>query len=423
MHIRWQTQVLAVFLAVGLYGLAWQRDVVDPLQFFFRSPGEVTLLVIMDTVRSDHLSVCGYSRPTSPTLERLVADGAHLSCEAKAPGSWTLPSHASFFTGEEITVHGAHAVVSGARLDLDTNETVRPLGAELPTLAERWVGQSVLVSANPVLGPASGLTRGFDVVRTPSRFGEWFGDGVVAEVRDVLRFHTTESPLLLVVNIADAHQPWLAVPKEVEWAVPRDAFRYKSSVPGDPWRTWFAGTHPDPIAFQAQITDLYDYAVYRSDQTLGRVLDVIAAYGRSSSRLLITSDHGEMLGEDGFIDHGHMLEDGNQNVFVLDSRAPLPEGPLNAMVVHDRILGLERTLAVRAAAFPHTQRAAFSEGRAFGALTARSWSPDVRWKADEPAPSEEAFSKFVSETRASLHSFAPLDSDLTEQLKAVGYLD
>ncbi len=35
-----------------------------------------------------------------------------------------------------------------------------------------------------------------------------------------------------------------------------------------------------------------------------------------------------------------MLEDGNQNVFVLDSRAPLPEGPLNAMVVHDRILGM-----------------------------------------------------------------------------------
>jgi len=409
-------------LTGGLLGLAWQRDLVDPLQPVFKQEGAVTLLVVLDTVRADHLSACGYERPTSPVLERLVADGAHLSCEAKAPGSWTLPSHASFFTGEEPTVHGAHAVEAGEALGLDTSETVRPLGEDLPTLAEGWAGQSVLVSANPVLGPASGLTRGFDVVRVPQHFGEWFGQGVVDQVRDTLRFDTDGRPLLLVVNIADAHQPWLEVPASLEWASPREAFRYQAALEDDPWRTFLAGTHPDPVGFQAQITDLYDYAVFRADHTLGETLEVIEAYGRHIVRLLITSDHGELLGEDGLLDHGHLLEDGNQDVFVLDSAQALPPGPLNAMVVHDRLLGLDRPLPVRAAAWPHAQRADWSGGRAFNTLQARSWDPPRRWTEGEASP-EQDFGVFVDAVKESATATEPLGPELTEQLRAAGYLD
>jgi arylsulfatase A-like enzyme len=347
-------------------------------------------------------------------LERLVAEGAHLSCDAIAPGSWTLPSHASFFTGTELPVHGAHAVQSGEKLGLDTSETVRPLGPKLPTVAERFEGQTALVSANPVLGPASGLTRGFDVVRVPVHFGEWFGQGVVDEVRNVLRFEGDGRPLLLVVNIADAHQPWLEVPSSVDWAEPREAFRYQAAVEGDVWRTYISGTHPDPVAFQAQITDLYDFAVWRADDTLGRVLDVVEAYDREISRLLITSDHGELLGEDGLVDHGHVLNEGNQAVFVLDSHQPLPTGPLNALVVHDRVL---------AAANPHAQRAEWSGGLAFGVLTARSWSPPAVWTEGEPVPADEDFGGFVRGVIASSIATEPLDPELTEALKAAGYVD
>ena len=72
----------------------------------------VRVLIILDTVRAQSLSACGYERPTSPTLERLVAEGHHLNCTAIAPGSWTLPSHASYFTGLEAPEHGAHATAS-----------------------------------------------------------------------------------------------------------------------------------------------------------------------------------------------------------------------------------------------------------------------------------------------------------------------
>ena len=57
------------------------------------APAQPTVvLVVMDTVRADHLSVCGYERETSPTLKALVANGAQISCGAISPGAWTLTS-------------------------------------------------------------------------------------------------------------------------------------------------------------------------------------------------------------------------------------------------------------------------------------------------------------------------------------------
>ena len=65
------------------------------------------VFVVLDNVRADHLSLCGYERPTSPNLEAFAAT-AWSSCEAVVPGSWTVPSHASFLTGLEVAHHGAH---------------------------------------------------------------------------------------------------------------------------------------------------------------------------------------------------------------------------------------------------------------------------------------------------------------------------
>ena len=56
------------------------------------------LLIVLDTVAADHLSLYGYDRPTSPTLEELAHAGIRFD-RAQATSSWTLPSHASFFTG------------------------------------------------------------------------------------------------------------------------------------------------------------------------------------------------------------------------------------------------------------------------------------------------------------------------------------
>jgi arylsulfatase A-like enzyme len=64
------------------------------------------VFVVMDTVRKSHLSVYGYDRPTTPGLERF-ADEAAVFEQAVAPAPWTLPVHASLFTGMYPSEHGA----------------------------------------------------------------------------------------------------------------------------------------------------------------------------------------------------------------------------------------------------------------------------------------------------------------------------
>src|SRR5262249_45638238 len=71
------------------------REAMRPLP----APGSPNvLLIVLDTVGADHLSLYGYQRPTSPTIDELAPRGIRFD-RAQATSSWTLPSHASMFTG------------------------------------------------------------------------------------------------------------------------------------------------------------------------------------------------------------------------------------------------------------------------------------------------------------------------------------
>ena len=108
------------------------------------------LLIVLDTVAADHLSLHGYDRPTSPTLDGLARRGIRFD-RAQATSSWTLPSHASFFTGR-----WPHELSAG---------WLTPLDATHPTLAE-YLGSRGYATAGFVAnlfycGADTGLDRGF----------------------------------------------------------------------------------------------------------------------------------------------------------------------------------------------------------------------------------------------------------------------
>ncbi|MEO1913151.1 MAG: sulfatase-like hydrolase/transferase, partial [Myxococcales bacterium] len=65
------------------------------------------VLISLDTTRRDHLSVYGYDRKTSPNLDAMSADGIVMQ-NFLTTSSWTLPTHASLFTGLFPSSHGAH---------------------------------------------------------------------------------------------------------------------------------------------------------------------------------------------------------------------------------------------------------------------------------------------------------------------------
>src|SRR2546427_12322316 len=110
------------------------------------------LFVVMDTVRADSVASYGHARDTTPNFDALAREGA-LFLDATSPSTWSLPAHASLFTGRYPTSHGAFRVTSF-------------LDDRFPTLAEVLAAhgyETLCFTANPYISDGLGLTRGFAV--------------------------------------------------------------------------------------------------------------------------------------------------------------------------------------------------------------------------------------------------------------------
>lgn len=279
-------------------------------------PAPSVLWVIFDTVRVDHTVPGGYDRATTPRLAALAAEGA-LFERAYSTAPWTLPAHASMFTGLLPTRHGCH------------DQNLR-LPDALPTVAERLRDagyRTALLSSNPWVGEGTGLGRGFGHVLDAWRWplsasflpvsallrpwrGEDKGAGVITPAaRRWLDQSPADRPFFLVVNLMEAHDPYHEVAKEHVGrfttrpdAVGRSrAYSRALLAPG-------GAPRPDPEARQP-LVDLYDAGIYADDEVLGALLDELDARGLLDSTLVIvTADHGEAFGEGGRWGH-HVTPD------------------------------------------------------------------------------------------------------------------
>ena len=310
--------------------------------------------------------------------------------------------------------------------------------------------QGFLVSGNPVLAEASGLQRGFDGARVSPGFGYHYGNDLLEEVRSVLRWDVAlDRPLFLMVNIADAHHPWSGVPAELGWIPERPPLVLTFSDPEGPWSRYLRGAMPEQEAdpFLAHLTDVYDYGIYRADATFGALLKVVDEFGWASDamRIVIVSDHGEHLGEQGLLDHGASLYEPNQRVPLLVSGpdAPvLPSGPVSATGAHELVLGEPLAARpVRAVGLPDRVRSGWAGGKAFGSMWVASWEGPEKWLAEadqverfdlatdpgegDGEPQEALPAPLQAYRQATLKSVSSAsgDVDLMEALKAAGYVE
>lgn len=88
-----------VILAGSVFGSDWWKQTRESGRPLPPAGSPNVLLIVLDTVRADHMSAYGYARPTTPTLERLAARGVRFD-NARTTAPWTLPAHASLFTGK-----------------------------------------------------------------------------------------------------------------------------------------------------------------------------------------------------------------------------------------------------------------------------------------------------------------------------------
>jgi hypothetical protein len=421
------------------------------------------VFIVLDAVRADRLSLCGYSRPTSPGLERLVELGAAATCRAYAPSPWTLPSHASFFTGLEVPEHRADNVVSDEQADgsirLWRSRKV-PLAQRFETLAERFRADGYLtvsVSGNPLISrwAGAGLVQGFDVVEEARVFGELYGKRLVAAVERVLDQHEPSGqPLFLFVNVSDAHVPWKPVPDDLGWAPAGPGFRhYDWYLPTSPFARLLGGalTGDERRRFEEQLDGAYDFAVRRSDETFRGVVDALGREGYLSGpfRMVVTSDHGEFLGEHDLVGHFTFTYEECTRVPLMywegGATDPLPE-PTAALHAYDLLLtgDLPRPLRPTRSMGNPTPQLSELFGDHLRVATAASWSQDRKtmWvdgelfdvelsageveqlvrAADAGVEIDSSFGEFVTAVESIGAGDAPSSAEMERALEELGYL-
>ncbi len=232
------------------------------------------LLVTWDTVRADHVG----AREVTPTWSALSAESTVFTA-ARSPAPVTLPAHASLLTGLEPPRHGARS-----------NGWFH-LAPEVETLPERasaagWRTAAFVSAA--VLDARYGLDQGFGVYdaavgESPGgrHFAERRADATVAAASEWLLAQQSETPVWLWVHLFDPHRPW------------------QSPLPG------FVGRP-------------YDAEIAFADQQTGKLLRVWESTGRlESSVVVLTSDHGEGLGDHGEETHGFFAYDSTVRVPLL----------------------------------------------------------------------------------------------------------
>lgn len=296
----------------------------------------LVVLVILDTVRADHTSMCGYERPTTPFLAGLAEHATAWSCRAYSPSSWTLPSHATFFTGAPPTEHGVLA--PGVEL-----------ASSYETLAEHFRDrgyQTLLLSANPTLGvPAPGLTQGFERTVIASRLISSLRGRFKEVVGEELDRLDGFAPLLLVVNLFDAHDPYPPIPRGLDWVPPQAPVNFHpwDLKPTNPYVQFVTGTMtgPQKERWTHRVVNGYDHGIRVEDRHLAMLFELLDAKGwlERRRRIAIVSDHGEYVGERDLLRHGSGTYEPVTRVPLvwIDSMATapltLPE-PVSAAVVH-----------------------------------------------------------------------------------------
>ena len=249
------------------------------------------LLISIDTLRPDHLGAYGYTRPTSPALDR-IAQTSVVFDAASATSPWTLPSHASLLTGLYPHSHGliSHEVALPG--------PIQTLGQALGQLG--YATAAVVNSHN--LSSRFGLNRGFDeflhVPESAERASpsSWVTDQAISWIEG-----RGDRPLFLFVHYYDVHSDYSSLPSYTK------LFDEPYSGPVDGTTAQMQAARLGEIQLGAsdarQLVNLYDAGIRQMDDELKRIFSVLEQSALLDDTLLVvTSDHGEE-----FLEHGSLL--------------------------------------------------------------------------------------------------------------------
>ncbi|MCC6614453.1 MAG: sulfatase [Anaerolineae bacterium] len=316
------------------------------------------LFIVLDTLRRDRLGTYGHKLPTSPRLDDFAAQATRFA-RAVAPAQWTIPSHASMFTGvypREHQVAQSTSVLSGAYataaelLQLGGYHTVgfcnNPLVGALDHGLQRGFAEfynyASAVPQRPTDAQRSRLYREwmkrfqpfarrvgnqfaqrdwlFRVSLHPTWVPIWskyinFKGNTVASIGDLVDYWGTyfaggaDQPLFAFLNLMQSHLPYQPPQQYLDRVAPdlrndRRAYQFMSRFNADA-AAWASPPDPPLEDWQeAVLNAFYDAEIASQDDQLGKLLDHLQKSGAlDNTFVIIAADHGEGLGEHDLFGH------------------------------------------------------------------------------------------------------------------------
>ena len=260
------------------------------------------VLIVMDTVRAANCSGWGYGRQTSAHLDAFMG-GATQYRRAYATSSWTLPSHASMFTGLHPCDHEVHAFKRRSSAGTESiyepalSDVVKTLAEELK---ERDYATAGFVANTAYLRRGFKLDQGFDTYHVKRLAGVDVAKPALSWMKEVM-----SKPFFLFLNFMDAHRPYNTeyVRGVMEGSVSEDR-----ELIGSFFRAVMPSGQPLDRGLQGEVTRQYDMGIANADRAVGLVVERLQYLGLFDNTLIIiTSDHGEFLGEHDLVEHSKDL--------------------------------------------------------------------------------------------------------------------
>jgi hypothetical protein len=310
------------------------------------------VLIVLDTVRADHLKRYGYSRNTMPALERWASD-SFVFRRAVSTSGWTSPAHASLFSGLTVSHHGIHyagGTEEAAPFSTPSVEGITWLPARLSD--EGYHG--LAITANELAIPEG--VSGFDRILAPSRAAwsrltlgsltdrviPWTGrlseslrwrmpyvdaGGMVDVAMRALPGET--NPVFLFLNVLDAHSPYNPHPGALDLLDLEPGHLFSRYEQHRQLTLMWESLPPGRSEF---LRDLYDGELRWIDHHLERFLDWVDERLGPNTVVVVTSDHGEELGEEGRVGHEYGLSQSLIHVPLFVKGPELPSGESDTLV-------------------------------------------------------------------------------------------
>jgi len=258
------------------------------------------LLLVVDCLRGDELSVAGYPRPTTPNIDALARAGTRFT-RARSQASWTRPSLPSILTGLYPSEHGL--------LDLAEDEKAQSaaLDESVVTLAERLKGAgyaTAMVGEQHQLSPRFGLQQGFDLWQP--RAGD--GGNIQRQFLDWQAGLAPGKPFFAYLHYLELHWPYCP-PKELRGSFDEGPSRLNIC---QDWRKlrddMRSGNYVVTAADRQLMRARYDEEIVAVDRLIGALVAELERRDLYDDTLiLVTGDHGEEFGEHGGYFHGQSL--------------------------------------------------------------------------------------------------------------------